>query len=269
VGKAIWSEIGLRSVAYVFSALILLPLFLIITVSFTRTSYITFPPRGFTLEWYGAALKNPRLIEALRVSLQVGILSAMLATAMGVIGAVFLSKAKGWIAKSATALYLSPITVPIIVLSIGLLFFLTRLGLVRSVTGLVIGHTVITFPYCVRVIGASLGRSLEQLERAAAVLGAGPLQVFVRVTLPSIRAGIVAALLFAFLISLNNVTIALFLAGARTQTLPLLMLQYTKDQVTPDIAALASLLVVVTFGVMIALERRFGMYQLFERTAKA
>jgi len=180
-------------------------------------------------------------------------------------GGLTLTRHAGPLERSLSALFLAPITIPIIVYSLGLLFFFTSFGLIRSVFGLIVSHTVMTFPYSVRMVTAALSRMSRETDRAAAVLGAGPWTLFLRVTLPGIRAGVIAALLFSFLISLNNVTIALFISGARTQTLPVVMFQRAKHEVSPEMAALASGMVLATFVVMLILEKRFGIYEFLER----
>ena len=258
-----------RFVVYVICALILLPLFLMAAVSFTETKYISFPPQGFTGRWYAVALGDAQLTAALGISLRVAIYSCVLSVAFGVIGAVALDRLGGGLERVLTAFFLAPLTVPLIVFSLGALFFFTQLGLVRTIAGLVIAHTVMTFPYSVRMIVSALARLPRDAERAASVLGAHPAKVFIKVTLPGIRAGVVAAALFAFLLSLNNVTVAVFIAGAETQTLPVVLFQLAKFEVTPTMAALGAMLVSVTIGFMVVLERRFGIYEVLERSRGA
>lgn len=255
----------LRISAYVILAGIILPVLLMFAVSVTETRYIAFPPEGFTLRWYAAAAKDPEFLSALTISVQVAVLSAGLSASLGIMGGLTLTRHAGPLERSLSALFLAPITIPIIVYSLGLLFFFTSFGLIRSVFGLIVSHTVMTFPYSVRMVTAALSRMSRETDRAAAVLGAGPWTLFLRVTLPGIRAGVIAALLFSFLISLNNVTIALFISGARTQTLPVVMFQRAKHEVSPEMAALASGMVLATFAVMLILERRFGIYEFLER----
>lgn len=256
---------ALLAITYLICALILFPIVVVFVVSLTETSYLTFPPEGLTFDWYRTALENSRITRALGVSVRVGLISAIVASILGVIGGIHLGRSRSRMARPINALFLAPLTVPMIVLAIGLLFFLTSLGLVRTVTALVIGHVVITFPYVLRMVSASIGRGIVYLERAAAVLGANPWKSFWGVTFPSIRAGIVAGMLFAFLVSFNNVTIALFLSGVRTQTLPVLLLNLTQERVSPEIAALSTVLIMITYAVMIVAERRFGIYRLLEQ----
>lgn len=255
----------IRIVAYIESFLIVLPIVLIIAASFTETRYITFPPQGFSFKWYGAALKHARMLSGTIVSLRVAFFSSVVSVSFGIMSGIALSRSGVRGRGVFTTLFLAPLSVPVIVFSIGLLFFLGSLNLLRSSTGVVIAHVVLTFPYAVRMVSAAIGRGLLNMEQAAGVLGAKPLQVFWRITLPSLRNGIVGAFLFSFLVSLNNVTIALFLSGTRSETLPLVMFNLTQNQLTPELAAMASILIFVTVGLLIIMEKRFGVYSQLER----
>lgn len=254
---------------YILYAAILFPIVFVVAISFTATPYITFPPKGVTLDWYLKVFADERILRALWVSIEVGLLSAILATILGIMGSLFLRKSRSWVVRPLTSLFLAPITVPIIVFALGSLFFFTSLGLLRSLFALVVAHAVHSFPYTIRMISSSFDRDIDQLERSGAVLGANRWQVFHKVTFPSIKAGVVAGMMFSFLLSFNNVTIALFISGAHTQTLPLVIYLRTQDRVSPDIAALATMLIIITYAMMILLEKRFGIYRMFEsRQAK-
>lgn len=246
-------------------AIIIIPLLLLFATSFTSTRYLVFPPQGFTFEWYAVALADARFLQGTIVSLKVAAVSSILAVALGVAAARGMRSRRFPFAKTFEALFLAPLTIPVIVFSIGLLFFFQSIGLTGSLTGLIIAHAVHTFPYAVRMVTAADNRALAGLEQAAAVLGAGPWKVFCKVTLPLLRTGITAAFLFAVLISLNNVTIALFIAGSRTRTLPVVMFNMTEDAITPDLAALASILTVLTIAVMVVLEKTVGVYGVMDR----
>jgi len=251
---------------YLLCALIILPLCLMAIVSFTRTPYITFPPEGFTGTWYMVAVHDTRLLSALAISLRVAVYSCLFSVTLGVAAVLMLDKMSRRPERLLTTFFLAPLTVPLIVFSIGALFFFTSLGLVRTVAGLSIAHTVMTFPYSVRMVSAAFARMPRDAERAATVLGAHPVKVFVKVTLPGVRTGIVAAGLFAFLLSLNNVTVAVFIAGAETQTLPVVLFQMAKFEVTPTMAALGAMMVALTVGFMFILEKLFGIYKVLERS---
>lgn len=257
--------IVVRGATYIVLAGIIAPVLLMFAVSFTETKYIAFPPKGFTWQWYRAAVNDPEFVSGLSISARVAVISSLLSAALGIMGGLTLTRYAGRFERPLTVLFIAPLTIPIIVYSLGLLFFFSSLGLVRSLLGLIIGHTVMTFPYSVRMVTAALGRMAREVERAAAVLGATPWQRTLRVTLPTIRPGVVAAMLFSFLISLSNVTIALFISGARTQTLPVIMFQRAKHEVSPEMAAMASAMVVMTFALMLVLERRYGIYEFLER----
>lgn len=205
------------------------------------------------------------MISGVLVSLRVALIASFVAVVLGVVSGIALGQSGVRWRGAFNALFLAPLSVPVIVFSIGLLFFLGTLNLLRSTSGLVLAHVVLTFPYTVRMISASISRGLQRLEQAASVLGATPWQVFWRVTLPSLRSGIVGAFLFAFLVSLNNVTIALFLSGTRTETLPLVMFHMTQNRLSPELASVAAMLIFVTVGLLLFMEKRFGVYSQLER----
>ena len=256
---------SIKLVTYLICIITLIPLFIIIAASLTKTSYIKFPPQGLTLNWYLEAIHNTNLMRALGISFQVGIIASVISSIFGIIGGLYLSKSGRLFAKALTSFFLAPLTLPIIVFAISILFFFSSLGLVRTITGLIISHAVLTMPYSIRMISAAVSRDMYRWEQAAAVLGANPIQVFTRVTFPSIRAGVMSGMMFAFLVSLNNVTAALFIVGVRTTTYPILLFQMTKERISPDAAALSSILVFFTFFMMVLLEKKYGFYRILEQ----
>jgi putative spermidine/putrescine transport system permease protein len=238
---------------------------IVIALSVTETSYLSFPPQGFTLNWYAVALNNTRIMRGLRVSLLLAFSTAVLATILGILASLGLERYAGRYKQPLTTFFLAPIMFPIIVIAIGLLFFLSYIGLIRTFTGLVIGQLLITFPYSVRVTLAALSRSEIELERAAEILGANPWQVFWKITIPSIRTGIVASLMFSFIIAFNSLTIAIFIAGVASQPLPVVLFYMTRRAgVNTEIAAIGSMIVIVSALVMIFLEKRFQIYEALE-----
>jgi putative spermidine/putrescine transport system permease protein len=160
---------------------------------------------------------------------------------------------------------MAPLALPTIVLALGMLFFMSVIGLVGSASGLVMGHLVVALPYAVRALSASMGGVNRDIERSAAVLGAPPAVVAWKVTLPLMRPGVIAAFIFAFLISFNNVSISLFIAGPTTQTLPLTIFRLAQDVQTPTLAALAALVMWLTTVVVVLLEKSVGLYGMLER----
>lgn len=255
----------ITGLAWLICALIAGPILIVVAVSFTTERYVNFPPTGATLHWFSVALSNPRLIRAVFVSLEIAAFSSIAAVVLGLMVALNQHKMPPLIRNITTPIFLAPLTIPAIVLAIGLLFFLGSIGLLKTKWGLVIGHALITFPYAVRMILASIGRNLIPLQQAASVLGANRWQIFLRITVPQVSAGLFSSFLFVFLISMNYVTIALFIAGVRSETLPLLMFNMTINEVSPELAATATMFILFTLAVLLVLQKWFGINQVLER----
>ena len=254
-----------RLTAYVVAGFLIIPLLVVTLASLTTTTYIAVPPEGFTLKWFGEALGDTEFRDGAVVSLIVAGATAVLTTALALsfVWAVERYRFPG--RGVVTTISLAPLTVPIIVLAIGLLFLMTELNLAGTVTGLVIGHTVISFPYAVRAIASSIAGLDVDIERSAAILGASPVRVLLRISLPLIAPGLTAAALFAFLVSFNNVTISIFIAGPTTQTLPLVIFNQTYTSVSPALAAMATMLVAATIAIVAMLDRKLGVYSAVAR----
>jgi putative spermidine/putrescine transport system permease protein len=175
-------------------------------------------------------------------------------------GALYLSKARGRIKESLASFFLAPLNVPAVMTAFALLLAFTQWHLINW-AGLVIAHAVITVPYIVRSVLVSLAGQDPSIQRAASILGASPWRVFLHVTLPLIRPGVIAGGTFAFLISFNNVPISVFLASPGSAPLPVVLFNRMQWLAEPSVAAAATVTVLTTLAVMLALERRFSFYK--------
>jgi putative spermidine/putrescine transport system permease protein len=229
------------------------PSFFIVPVSFTTDAFIEWPPHLGTVKWYGAILEHPIWITAIARSLAVGALTAALAMCLGVPAAFFLVRAR-FLGKTASlAFILTPLILPRIIIAVALFYFYARLGLIGSPLGLVLGHTVLALPYVVITIMAVLKNYDQRLDQAAASLGASPPSTLWYVTVPLIRSGLIAAFLFAFVTSFDELTIALFISAGVANTLPKQMWDDAILKVSPTLAAVSTLLLVfVTFVILAA-----------------
>jgi putative spermidine/putrescine transport system permease protein len=255
----------LRGLAYMVCVFVGLPIAVVIASSFGRTDYVMFPPAGATLKWYQAALSDPYLVAALRVSVTIAASVALMASGLGFAVSFALDRYRFPGRNALNAVIMAPLATPTIVLAIGLVFFMTVVGLIATITGLILSHLVVTLPFAVRALSAALGGVDRDTERSAAILGAGPLTVLRRVTLPMIRPGVVASLMFCFLASFNNVTLSLFIAGPTTQTFPVRLFQVSQNSLSPVFFSAASLIVACTVLAMVLLEKRFSLYSALER----
>lgn len=231
-------------------AFLLLPMIAILPMSFSSSSLLRLPPPSFSLRWYEAYLFDPRWMNATLNSVIVGSLTAIASVILGTATAYGLARSN-WKGKALLqALVLSPLLIPVIVIAVATYSVFARFGLNGTFTGLVIGHTVITFPYTVVVISAALERFDPRLEQMAVSLGATPLKAFALVTFPIIRAGVIVALLFAFLNSFDEVVITTFIAGPETTTLPKRIWDGIRFELTPVIAAVSSILILLSCAII-------------------
>jgi putative spermidine/putrescine transport system permease protein len=239
--------------------LIIVPLLLTLYLSLFDEKLILFPPRGYTLSWYSAIV--PNFGGPVVTSLKLGAFSVVGSMALGIPAGIGLSRHRFRGRGVISMLLLAPLTVPGIALGLAIYVALVALDeqlgsmVTGSMIGLVLAHVMITTPWVVRLCLASLANHDRAAEEAAASLGAGPLKVIWRVTLPAMRAGIVAAALFAFVISFENLELALFLTSPGVTTLPVAVLQYLEYHIDPLVSAIAVAQIVAIAAVLLILDR--------------
>jgi putative spermidine/putrescine transport system permease protein len=247
-GRRLQWAVGLAIIGF-----LALPAFFIVPVSFTTEAFIEWPPRGFTLRWYGIYLGSRQWIGATVRSLGIGVATAALAMLLGTPAAFVLARQTLRGRTAALAFILSPLIIPRMIIAVALFYLYARIGLVGSPLGLVLGHTVLAVPYVVVTVMAVLKTYDERLDQAAGSLGANRLRTLRHVTFPLIRAGLVAAFLFAFITSFDELTIALFVTGGLATTLPKQMWDEALFKVTPTLAAVSAILLVfVTATIVLA-----------------
>jgi putative spermidine/putrescine transport system permease protein len=234
-------------------AFLCLPALFVIPVSFTSGSFIEFPPQGFSLRWYSVYWNSPGWIDATVRSLIVAIGTAALATVLGTATAFVLVRRPIPGRGAILSLALAPLVLPRIIIAVGLFYLYARLALLGTNLGLILGHTVLAVPYVLITVMAVLRTYDERLDQAARTLGANAWRTLWYITLPQIRPGIIAAFLFAFITSFDDLTIALFVSGGRTATLPRQMWNDLLLQVNPTLAAVSTvILVFVTVFIVLA-----------------
>jgi putative spermidine/putrescine transport system permease protein len=229
-----------------------LPILVIVVLSFSSASYLTFPPPAFGVRWYRAYLGSPEWLAATGLSLSVAASVVVLATTLGTLAALGLAQLPPLLRNLAAALILSPLIVPVIVVAIGIYYAYSRYGLVGTPVGLVLAHACLAVPFVVTSVGASLAGFDRRLEQAALSLGATPWGTFRQVTLPMIRPGVLIGALFAFLTSFDELVIALFLSGSGAVTLPRRMWDDLRFAIDPTIAAVSTLTIVLTASLLLA-----------------
>ncbi|HLT98480.1 MAG TPA: ABC transporter permease [Burkholderiaceae bacterium] len=247
-GRWILSGYVLMMVIY-----LLLPLVIVIPMSFSDTTYLAFPPKGLTFRWYGELLNSDGWMSAIYRSLFVAAASATFATLAGTLASLVLARRSGRVSSSLRWLFLGPQVVPVIILALGILFIFSRLGLYGSYTGIILAHSTLALPF---VITATLGvmqQTGDSLEKTARVLGASPFNAFWHVTLPCIAPSVFAGFVFAFFVSFDELVIALFVM-AQNETLPMRIWADVRQDLSPIVAVVASLLIVITTLVVVPVE---------------
>jgi len=253
-----WLLNGAAALAFLY---ILLPLIFITWLSFYRQEIPSYPPEGYTLHWFGAIMGNDRFISGLLLSLELGVIATALGLLVSVPAALCIANYRFRGREVLNSLLLSPLMVPGVVLGTAIYVFhveteiATGLPILGSLGGLVWGHVLITIPWIVRLVTASLAGFDRTLEEAAQSLGATPLRTFWRVTLPSILPGIVAGAMFAFVSSFGNLEMSLFLVGPGRTTLPIAILQYLQWKIDPTIAAISVVQILLVAIAMLITDR--------------
>jgi len=232
-------------------AFLVLPALLIIPASFTAGRAVTFIPKGVSLRWYETVFASSEWTGAMINSLGVGLVSGLLALGLGTMAAFMVGR-RAFVGKTPLlALILSPLIVPRIVTAVALFYLYSGIGLVGTLTGLVIGHAVLAIPYVTLTVMAVLATYDDRLDQAAATLGASRWQTLRRVTLPVIKAGLASAFLFAFVTSFDDLTIALFVTGGAVSTLPRQLWSDLLLQINPTLAAVSTLVLVFMIALLV------------------
>ena len=250
-GKTPWP---LTAFVWTILVLISLPALLMVPISFSQSG-LTWPPTGFTMEWYGQMWNTPVWTQALWRSLTVALGAGVLSMLIGVPAAFLLARAQIRGKAMLLAFVLSPIVAPRIIIAVGLFYVFAELNLVGTSLGLIIGHTVVCVPYVVMTMVAVLRNYDTRLDLAAQSLGANPMKSLLYITFPILAAGMFSAFLFAFATSFDELTIALFSSGGLNATLPKQFWDEVTLQVSPVIAAVSTCLLVFISALIFVADR--------------
>ena len=243
------------------AALILLiaPSLVVIIVSFTSGFSLKFPPPGYSLRWYAALANAWQLQFAARNSLEVAVATTALTVVAGVPAALAIARSKAAAARILDMVFMSPLVLPALAFGLASLMWFTLLGLPVSTMTLVIGHAVVCTPFVIRTSVAALAQLDPNWLESSASLGASPWYTFRRITLPTIRPGVLAGAFFSFMSSFDNVPVSLFLRDARTDMLPIRMWQEMESKLDVTTAAMSTVLIALTLIAMVVMERLAGL----------
>ena len=258
----IWHYIYLTFCGLVFFFLIA-PLFVILPLSFNAEQYIHFSakmlaldPEGFSLRWYEDMIygtKNPWGL-ATKNSLIIAFFATIGSTILGTVAALGLSSRHMPYKAAFMALLISPMIVPLIISGTAIFFFMAKVGLAATHTGIVLSHIILGTPFVVITVTATLSGFDHSVTRAAASLGSNPVNTFMKITLPLIMPGVISGALFAFVTSFDEVVVVLFLAGLENTTIPIQMWVGLREQLSPTIMAVATCLIVMSTLILVSAE---------------
>jgi putative spermidine/putrescine transport system permease protein len=235
------------------------PFLVIFVASFGKQAVMTFPPHGFSLEWFDKVFHQSMFLDSFWTSLYVALAATVSALLLGIPAAYAFVRHNFPGKNLLETVISSPVIVPGLVIGFALLRFFVLIGNLPVLLGLYLGHTAILIPYALRVVTASLRNFEPEVEEAAISLGAARSRSFFLVVLPNIRSGVAAAFILSFITSFNNVPVSLFLTGPGVATLPIQMLVYMEYYFDPTIAALSSILIVVTVLIVQSAEKMMGL----------
>ncbi len=245
---------ALRGLCIGVLAFLLLPILVIIPLSFSSSTFLAYPMPGWSLQWYDNLFTSDDWGRAMRNSFIVAPAATLVATVLGTMAAVGLARVQFFGKGALMSLLIAPMVVPIVVVGVSTYLFFARIGLTDTYLGLILVHAALGAPFVLTTVLATLQSFNHNLVRASLSLGANPLETFFRITLPVIAPGVISGALFAFATSFDEVVVTLFIAGPTQVTLPRQMFTGIRENISPTIAAVATLLIIFTTTLMVALE---------------
>ncbi len=249
-GGRLW----LYGVAAIIMLLLVIPTFIVIPMSFSDSQYLEFPPSTWSLRWYYEYFESSKWMRATLTSLQIGVLTMLVATPLGTAAAYALFVSGHRLARAIFVFLITPMIVPVILIAIGTFYAFGRVGLNNSITGLVLAHTALAAPLVMIVITAALRTYDLNQERVARSLGATRWKAFFVITLPQIKFSVLTAALLSFLTSFDEVIVAIFVSGGSNATLTKHMFAALRDYIDPTIAAISTVMIVISTVLLLAVQ---------------
>ncbi len=244
----------LTLLVFVLLAVIILPALIVIPQSFTSLNYFTYPIPEFAMKWYDKFWENSEWVVGLTRSLVIAVIVAVIATVIGTLAAVAMQKLNFRGKGLFMGLMISPMVIPVVIIGVALYSTFSKIGLTNSFAGLVLAHTLLAIPMVFVTMSSGLSGVNSNLELAAMSMGSTPIGAFFKVVLPTVKPSLVSSILFSFVTSLDEVAASLFISGADTKTLPLVMWERLNTYMDPTIAVAATYLIILTLGTYIVKE---------------
>ncbi len=228
--------------------IIIAPALVIIPQSFTSLNYFIYPIKEFSLKWYEKFFENEQWVESLERSLLIAILVAIFATFIGTLAALAVNKLQFKGKNLFLNLMLTPMIVPVVITGVALYASFAKIGLNNTILGLVMAHSLLAIPMVFLTMSSALARFDTNLELAAMSMGSTPIGTFFKVTVPTVKNSLITAALLSFVTSLDEVVVTIFVSGANTKTLPMMMWENLRATIDPTIAVAATFLIILTLG---------------------
>lgn len=245
-----WARVSIWGLAGLILLYLILPTFVIVPLSFSSERYLSFPPPGWSLQWYERLMTEADYAIALGNSVKIGLPAALLATILGTLAAVAIVRGQMRAKRALSLVIIAPLILPQIVLAIGLFPIMARLGIIGSYASILIGHAIVCMPLVFITVTAALRSYSPSYELAAMTLGANWWNTFWNVTFPMIRVGVVVGFIFAFTFSFDEIMLAIFLTSADTRTMPRLLWEQLNYQMTPTVAAATVVILSITLALI-------------------
>jgi len=253
-GARLW----LYALASIVALFLVLPTAIVVVMSFSGSQFLEFPPSTWSLRWYSEYFGASKWMLATKTSLIVAALTTLVATSLGTMAAYSISGSQQNIGRVVFTLLLVPIIVPVVLIAVGTFYFFGRLGLNNSIVGLVLAHSALALPIVVIVVTARLRTYDFAQENVARSLGASRAVAFFLITLPQIRASVLTAAILSFLTSFDEVVVSLFVSGGGNATLTKQMFASLRDFIDPTLAAISTLIILVSFFLLFVLRSISG-----------
>jgi putative spermidine/putrescine transport system permease protein len=246
-------KLVLGAVVVLILLFLIVPVLIVVPLSFSDTRFMTFPPPAYSLRWYEAFVGSPSWMAAARTTLTASVSAALIATPLGVAAAYGIQNGTHWSMRYVRLVLMLPLMVPIIIVAVGVFFVYAHTGLVNSMTGLILADTMLGLPYVLISVSADLRTFDQTQEMVARSLGMNRLRSFMTVTLPQIRSSVISAAVFVFIQALDETVVALFVSGGDNQTLTRRMFVALRDEIDPTIAAISTLLTALTLCLVVTI----------------
>ena len=225
---------------------LILPVLIVVPMSFSEARFLQFPPKEWSFRWYEAFFSSGEWMAASKVSLITALVTTVVSLPVGMAAAYAINSSSLRVVRTLQIVLLLPMMVPIILIAAGVFFVYARVGLISTLTGLILAHIMLALPYVIIALLAGLRNFDMSQEMVARSLGMNRFRAFMAVTLPQIKPSVVSATLFAFITSLDETVVALFVSGGDNQTLTKRMFTALRDEIDPTIAAISSLLILAS-----------------------